>query len=459
MSESELLTPSESPIESHQLYKPAAEFAEETWQDHTGNSDPIWTDGRFGRRTSMFWPYPPELLVCALVELHKMDRLHGDTKLLDQPSVSLAELKEFFQTKPLSGLRVASIGGPEAYMFAELGAHVTAVDPNMVFFPKLNQFNGQSIMMPLNARLAYELQRQGLYDLVVSNRLFSIGSGLCDFGEESPFLLLMLRLTSNGGLQIHCGDHQRHVFQSDKVRSVGGKVLLSQPSHTRSDHSSDPNTCYVVKKVTKPPLKVTIKPETNLSHSFRTSLLGGTLSEPTLCGNSNLLARQEKLQPILQMLMNKTTEGSFKWEDITESQRILDLGAGRGSLGALLRANHSESKTTQYLCGVETTPYQGDQATDMYDHWVDGDLTDSKVWEYLIQQEIDFDLVFAIGLPPAVIKSLTQNTMLKHLISRGGRLVILTDFYLPENLNQESGWRIYSGDAYIDKHVAIYQKE
>ena len=129
-----------------------------------------------------------------------------------------------------------------------------------------------------------------------------------------------------------------------------------------------------------------------------------------------------------------------------------------GVPGALLRANHSESKTTQYLCGVETTPYQGDQATDMYDHWVDGDLTDSKVWEYLIQQEIDFDLVFAIGLPPAVIKSLTQNTMLKHLISRGGRLVILTDFYLPENLNQESGWRIYSGDAYIDKHVAIYQK-
>jgi hypothetical protein len=157
--------------------------------------------------------------------------------------------------------------------------------------------------------------------------------------------------------------------------------------------------------------------------------------------------------------IEKSTQGVFTKKDIASSQKVLDLGMGRGSVGAVIKEINPKCQLT----GVDSEKYQGANCYPLYNQRFcgdDGDLTKEKVWNKL-KNNADFDLIISVGLPSQVITHLIKDIdRLKELMSQKGVLILISDASYKYDLL--SIWyrplTLFKGSLVIDNSILIYRK-
>lgn len=102
---------------------------------------------------------------------------------------------------------------------------------------------------------------------------------------------------------------------------------------------------------------------------------------------------------------------------------ILDLGCGRGSVGATLK----EMNDKIALTGVDLiTSYQGRNFWELYQEIIRGDTAETV--SKLVKEGKKFDFCLSLGLPPWAIENLFNlGETLVEIVKEGGKILIAHD--------------------------------
>lgn len=168
----------------------------------------------------------------------------------------------------------------------------------------------------------------------------------------------------------------------------------------------------------------------------------------SLCDVQNLDLRTEVIHYVLEEAC-KSTEGAFDPETLKKTKRLLDLGMGRGAVGAVAKAMNPEIE----IVGIDFTEYQGDTAYDMYNQRIIGSLLEPKVWETLKSQGAKFDAIMSVGLPIHVLEFLLEGNNIADVMDEKGQATIFTD--MPVSVPERSPWKQYHGKMIIDNAIFI----
>ncbi len=168
----------------------------------------------------------------------------------------------------------------------------------------------------------------------------------------------------------------------------------------------------------------------------------------SLCDVQNLKLRTEVIQYVMEEAC-KSTEGAFDPETLKKTKRLLDLGMGRGAVGAVAKSMNPEME----IVGIDFTEYQGDTAYDRYNQRIIGSLLEPKVWETLKSQGAKFEAIMSVGLPIHVLEFLLEGDNITDVLDEKGQATIFTD--MPVSVPPESSWKQYHGRMIIDNTIFI----
>ena len=136
---------------------------------------------------------------------------------------------------------------------------------------------------------------------------------------------------------------------------------------------------------------------------------------------------------------------------------VLDLGCGRGSLGAMLKEINPEI----CLTGVDiVTSYQGENFWDQYSAVIDGDAS-AEVTK-INQNRKKFTFVIAHGVPPTVIENLIEKGEVKDIVSPGGTILFVFDIPIKESAMRrakEIGFEFHTGTFAADPNILVWQNK
>jgi len=136
---------------------------------------------------------------------------------------------------------------------------------------------------------------------------------------------------------------------------------------------------------------------------------------------------------------------------------VLDLGCGRGSLGAMLEEINPEIRLT----GVDiVTSYQGENFWDQYSAVIPGDAS-AEVTK-INENRKKFDFVIAYGVPPKVIEDLIEEEDVKDIVSPGGTILFVFDVPVKEDSMRrakEIGFEFHKGTFPADPNILVWQNK
>ena len=237
--------PSLSPELSERTPNCIGYWLRDLWVKHTGGDNSFTTEAAWGSRPakeySNFRFHNDEVLI-ALESFHSVGRVKKAEIIMDngrlRENVSEIDWRRFIKEKPLKGVKVGVVGGPEARIFAEMGAVSIGIDP---FLDKLSSSdlpNLTELSVYFNRQLAQKYANR--FDLTLSSWLFDQGSGLTDFS----LLTDILAMTNKDGFSIHNGSLMPNLI---KRNSLFDKVLEIIPS--KSSYSlGNPGVYFVLQK-------------------------------------------------------------------------------------------------------------------------------------------------------------------------------------------------------------------
>ncbi len=203
------------------------------WIEHTGSTrsfetEPAWMS-RPNKEYSSYNLHNYEI-VLALEFLNKIGRVKNTEEIIQngqlKGNISEAEWQRFITTAPLQDLKVGVIGGPEARIFAEMGASAVGFDPYLNKLPILKLLKLEEHSVYFSKQLA--LQYANRFDLTLSSWLFDQGTGLTvqDFG----MLTDIIAMTKKDGFSIHNGNL---IPTMVKKASLVDKVLKVVPPNNK----------------------------------------------------------------------------------------------------------------------------------------------------------------------------------------------------------------------------------
>jgi len=200
------------------------------WVKHTGSShsfvtEPAWAS-RPAKNYSSYDIHNYEV-VLALEFLHRNGKVKNAGEIIERgrlkENLTDAGWERFIEQVPLKDLKVGVIGGPEARIFAEMGARAVGFDPHLDKLPKVGLPNLKEHPVYFNKLLAQEYA--GRFDLTLSSWLFDQGSGLTDFS----LLTYILTMTKTDGLSIHNGNLMSRIVQNSLL--IPEVVAIVPPSN------------------------------------------------------------------------------------------------------------------------------------------------------------------------------------------------------------------------------------
>lgn len=153
--------------------------------------------------------------------------------------------KLFLEEKILRGVSACAIGGPEGRVFAEMGADVVNIDPQINKAPRLDLPNLQERAEPLTQEIAKEYQ--GRFDVTISSRLFDFGSGLVpgnSINRFTEYFQLVMEMTKRGGISIHDGEAMPYIIDALDLYPNLKEVALNAPG----DRIGDSTAVYVLQR-------------------------------------------------------------------------------------------------------------------------------------------------------------------------------------------------------------------
>lgn len=197
------------------------------WIEHTGSTrwfetEPAWMS-RPNKEYSSYNLHNYEI-VLALEFLNKIGRVKNTEEIIQngqlKGNISEAEWQRFITTAPLQDLKVGVIGGPEARIFAEMGAEAVGFDPYLNMLSKTGLPKLEEHSVYFTKQLAQKYADR--FDLTLSSWLFDQESGLTDQGPE--VLTGILLMTKKLGFSMHNGNLMPTIVQNslltDKVVAI-----------------------------------------------------------------------------------------------------------------------------------------------------------------------------------------------------------------------------------------------
>ncbi len=105
---------------------------------------------------------------------------------------------------------------------------------------------------------------------------------------------------------------------------------------------------------------------------------------------------------------------------------VLDIGCGKGAVGAALRALKILPERAQ-IYGLDFFPYPSPYKTN-YQEVFQGDATDPRCWEQ-IKNELPggFNLIISVGMPPPTVAHLLKTKIFFPAIGKNGRVIFALD--------------------------------
>lgn len=164
--------------------------------------------------------------------------------------------------------------------------------------------------------------------------------------------------------------------------------------------------------------------------------------------------RKRILELVFERDIFKSESGGFLEKRAVRGD-VLDLGCGRGSVGAMLKDINREIKLT----GVDITNYgQENNLWDLY----------SEIRENNAVEEVDqiagnnkqYDFVIGHGLPPETNEELIKEGNITRIIKPGGILLLVFDLPIRETVLQQArkmGFEIRKGNYPTDQNILSWQ--
>jgi len=136
---------------------------------------------------------------------------------------------------------------------------------------------------------------------------------------------------------------------------------------------------------------------------------------------------------------------------------VLDLGCGRGSVGAFLRTIDPEIR----LVGVDTvTNYQGENAYNVYAEIRTSDAED-ELNSIFPKGAEKYDLIVSCGLPPKILSRLLTNENLLKVLKPKGAVLFIFDYWDNKNNVLSSliakGFQFRGGKHFVDQYILFWQ--
>lgn len=175
--------------------------------------------------------------------------------------------------------------------------------------------------------------------------------------------------------------------------------------------------------------------------------------EGTLCDVEPPVGRKK----ILRIVFNKDIflPRGFLDREVVKG-KVLDLGCGRGSVGAMLKEINPEIRLT----GVDIigTSYQGENFLDQYSAVISGDA--SVEVTKISENRKKFNFVIAHGVPPKVIEDSIEKGDVKDIVSPGGTILFVFDIPIKESSMiraKEIGFEFHKGTFPSDPNILVWQ--
>jgi len=198
------------------------------WEKHTGKARSFITEvawvSRPAKEYSGFDLHKYEV-VLALEFLNQNGGVKNAGGVIENGqlsgNISEADWQKFIEKAPLKDLKVGVIGGPEARIFAEMGANAVGFDPHLNKLPSTALSNLQEYSTDLTHQLAQKNANR--FDLTLSSWLFDQGSGLpaSDFG----ILADILSMTKKSGFSIHNGNLMPAIVNQSSLADAVLKIV------------------------------------------------------------------------------------------------------------------------------------------------------------------------------------------------------------------------------------------
>ncbi|PIU35453.1 hypothetical protein COT03_01250 [Candidatus Shapirobacteria bacterium CG07_land_8_20_14_0_80_39_18] len=133
---------------------------------------------------------------------------------------------------------------------------------------------------------------------------------------------------------------------------------------------------------------------------------------------------------------------------------VLDLGCGRGSVGAMLRQINPEIRLT----GVDiVTSYQGENFLNQYSAVRNGDASSEVAIIKKDQKRVD--LVISYGLPPKPIENLIKTGEIKDIVKSEGVVLLIfdapIDYFLMKKA-KKMGFELHEGSFPNDPYILFW---
>jgi len=133
---------------------------------------------------------------------------------------------------------------------------------------------------------------------------------------------------------------------------------------------------------------------------------------------------------------------------------VLDLGCGRGSLGAALKTINRSIN----LFGVDiVTEYGGENFREMYSELRKNDAAREVTEIKKIGQK--FDLVVSFGLPPGVIEDLINEGEVTDIVKPEGSILLIFDAPIGASflrMAEEAGFELHNGTFPSDPDILYW---
>lgn len=184
------------------------------WKKHTGGDFSFITEAAWvlmpAKEYSSYALHNYEVVI-SLESLHSIGRVKEAEIIMDngrlRENISEIDWSRFIKKKPLKGVKVGVVGGPEARIFAEMGADAVGFDPYLNKLPRMKLPKLEESSVYFTQQLAQKYTER--FDLTLSSWLFDQGSGLTDF----RVLTDILTMTKNNGFSIHNGNLMPELIQ------------------------------------------------------------------------------------------------------------------------------------------------------------------------------------------------------------------------------------------------------
>jgi hypothetical protein len=201
----ECLTPPISEPIGNRAPPALRECLRKMWKQH------FHTDGVVFHGRSFYNDYPVYYwgFALAIEQLTDMGLVTNKANIVDPNGELIKNASEeawndFIAKKSLTGTKILVVGGPEARVFAEMGATAIGIDPFILSVPSVKHRQLNLVETPgiLDKEIALQLLG-GWADLAFSHWLFDSFSGIGDPTETMSNILTATRI---GGRGIHNGN-------------------------------------------------------------------------------------------------------------------------------------------------------------------------------------------------------------------------------------------------------------